>query len=136
MPTTQRMPPLASAARRFFDKADTHMTDSQQPYTRMRKQATEYAKLYIRFARLTMAEKVTVFLTAASVALGAFLFSVIFVFFMSIAVAHWLATSIGLAWAYALISFVFLVLIALLFIFRKPLIMNPISRFISKLFLS
>lgn len=102
----------------------------------MRKQATDYARLYLRYARLTMAEKVTVFLTAGAIAVAAFVFAVVFIFFMSLAVAHWLAPYIGVAWGYACISFMYLILIAILFIFRKQFIMNPIARFISKLFLS
>ncbi|MDE6264757.1 MAG: phage holin family protein [Paramuribaculum sp.] len=112
------------------------MTDSSNQYSHIRKQFSEYARLYIRFARLTLAEKVTVFLTAGSIAVAAFIFAVIFIFFMSIAAANWLAPYIGLGWGYACISFMYLILIALLFIFRKPFIMNPIARFISKLFLS
>lgn len=102
----------------------------------MRRQLTDYAKLYVRYARLTLAEKVTVFLTAAAVAIAAFVFTVIFIFYMSLALAWWISPHIGIAWAYALISFAYLLLIAVLLIFRKPLIMNPISRFISRLILS
>ncbi|MCI9606686.1 MAG: phage holin family protein [Muribaculaceae bacterium] len=112
------------------------MADTKQSYTNIRQQFGEFARLYIRYAKLTVAEKVTVFLTAAAVAVAAFVFSVIFIFYMSLAIAWWISPYIGIAWAYALISFVYLLLIALLFIFRKPLIMNPISRFISRLFLS
>lgn len=102
----------------------------------MRRQLTDYAKLYVRYARLTLAEKVTVFLTAAAVAIAAFVFTVIFIFYMSLALAWWISPYIGIVWAYALISFAYLLLIAVLLIFRKPLIMNPISRFISRLILS
>lgn len=112
------------------------MAETQNTYSRMRQQATDATRLYIRLARLTLAEKITVFLTAAAVAVGVFIFAVIFLFFLSIAVAHWLAPALGLAWSYALISFLFLIFIALLFIFRKAMIMNPISRFISRLLLS
>lgn len=112
------------------------MTDTQQPYSRMKQQLSGYAKLYLRFAKLTLAEKVTVFLTAAAVAIAAFVFSVIFIFYMSLAIAWWISPYIGIAWAYAIISFVYLLLIVLLLVFRKPLIMNPIARFISRLILS
>lgn len=83
-----------------------------------------------------MAEKVTVFLTAGAVTVAAFVLAVVFIFFISMAAAHWLAPYIGLGWGYACISFMYLILIAILFVFRKPFIMNPIARFISKLFLS
>ncbi|MDE6048199.1 MAG: phage holin family protein [Paramuribaculum sp.] len=112
------------------------MSDKSNQYSQIRNQFTDYAKLYIRYARLTMAEKVTVFLTAGAVAVAAFVLAVVFIFFISMAAAHWLAPYIGLGWGYASISFMYLILIAILFIFRKPFIMNPIARFISKLFLS
>lgn len=112
------------------------MADTQKSFSQIRAQVTDIAKLYLRLARLSLAEKVTVFLTAAVCAIGTFVLAVIFFFFLAFAIAHWLEPAIGIAWAYALISFVFLIMIVLLFVLRKPLIMNPISRFISRLFLS
>lgn len=112
------------------------MADNQYPYSRLWQQFTDYAKLNIEYARLTAAEKVTVLLTAAAVAIGAFVLGVIFFFFMSLAIAYWLSAVIPLAWAYALMSFVYLILIALLILLRKPLILNPVSKFVSRLFLS
>lgn len=112
------------------------MADNRQAYSQLWHEFRQFFSLNIEYAKLTAAEKVTVLLTAAAVAIGAFVLAIIFFFFLSLAVAHWISDGIGIAWAYSLVSFFYLLLIVLLFVLRKPLILNPVSRFVSRLFLS
>lgn len=109
---------------------------ADNPYKRLWHQLLDYLKLNIEYARLTAAERVTMFITAAAVAVSVFVLGMIFLFFMSLALAHWLSAVMSLAWAYALMSFVYLLMLGLLVIFRKPLIITPVARFVSRLFLS
>lgn len=111
-------------------------TENENTYSRLWQTVRRYISLNVEYARLTVAEKVTVLLTAAAVAIGAFVLGIIFFFFLSIAVVHWVADIIPLAWAYAAMSFVYLLLVGLLFLLRKPLILDPVSRFVTRLFLS
>lgn len=112
------------------------MPETERSYTRLWHQILGYTKLNIEYARLTAAEKVSLLLTAAAVATGVFVLGVICFFFLSIALATWLSEIIPLALAYALMGIFFLILMILVIVFRKPLILNPVTRFISRLFLS
>ncbi len=58
----------------------------------------------LEYAKLTAAEKLTMLITGLAVAAGAFVLGIIFLFFLTIAIAHWIAPSIGLGWAYALMG--------------------------------
>lgn len=106
------------------------------PYKQLWDQLKTFVSLNISNARLTAAEKITVLLTAAAVSIAAFVICVIICFFLSVALAHWLAGYISIAWAYVLLSALYLIILLVIFFFRKPLIMNPVARFISRLFLS
>ncbi len=112
------------------------MADNSHVYEHLWQEFQKFFRLNIEYAKLTAAEKVTMLLTAAAVSIGAFMLGIIFFFFLSLAIAHWLSEAISLAWAYACMSFFYLLLIVLLFLLRKPLILNPVSRFVSRLFLS
>lgn len=108
---------------------------NENPYTKLWDELKDYLKINVEYAKLTAAEKISVFLTAAAVALGIFFLAIIFFFFLSLALVNWLAISIGLAWSYAIMSAFYLLLIGVLIVFRKPLIMNPVAKFVSKLLL-
>ena len=106
----------------------------ENSYSNLWIQIKKYLKLNIEYARLTASEKLTVFLATAVIALGIALFGIIFVFFLSLAVVNWLAPAIGFALSYVIMSGFYLLLIVLLYIFRRELIFNPVAKFISKLF--
>jgi hypothetical protein len=53
--------------------------------------------------------------------------------FISIGVGHLLATTIAPQLAYIYIALFYIVLLAILFAFRKALFLNPISRFVTRL---
>lgn len=111
------------------------MNDKENNYTRLWQQAKAYFETGLEYAKLTAAEKLTMLITGLAVAAGAFVLGIIFLFFLTIAIAQWIAPSIGLGWAYALMGVFYLLLIVLLVVLCKPLIMNPVARFISRLFL-
>lgn len=111
------------------------MKESGNNYTRLWQQAKDYFGNGLEYAKLTAAEKLTMLITGLTVAAGAFVLGMIFLFFLTIAIAQWIAPSIGLGWAYALMSVFYLVLVALLVVLCKPLIMNPVARFISRIIL-
>ncbi|MCH5319965.1 MAG: phage holin family protein [Paramuribaculum sp.] len=108
---------------------------NENSYSRLWQELQSYLKINVEYAKLTAAEKLAVFISAAAVSLVIFFLAIIFIFFISLAVVNWLAVSIGLAWSYAIMGGLYLVLMALLLIFRKTLIMNPVAKFISKLIL-
>lgn len=91
-------------------------------------------KLNVDYARLTAAEKMTMLLTTVSFAMLAFVLISLFMFFLSIAIVRCIATGVGMIWAYFIMCGFYIVLLGVVIAFRKQLIVNPIARFVSRLF--
>lgn len=94
-----------------------------------------YLDLNIEYAKLTGAEKTTLLLTAVATAAIVGVLGILIFFFISIACVHWLADVISLALAYTIMSGVYVLLLVLFIVFRRQLLLNPVARFISRLFL-
>ena len=97
-------------------------------------EAKDYIRLNLDYAKLTTAEKLTMLLVAVSLCLIGFVLVSLIVFFLSMAVVRWIAQATGITWAYFIMSGFYLLVLVLAFALRKTLIVNPISRFVSKLF--
>lgn len=91
-------------------------------------------KLNVDYAKLTAAEKMTMLLTTITFALLAFVLISLIMFFLSIAIVRCIATGVGIIWAYFIMCGFYVVLLGVVFAFRKQLIINPIARFVSRLF--
>lgn len=91
-------------------------------------------KLNVDYAKFTAAEKLTMLLTMVSFALIAFALISLFMFFLSIAIVRWMATGVGMVWAYFIMCAFYVILLGVVVVFRKRLIVNPIARFVSRLF--
>ncbi len=109
--------------------------DSQNSVTRIWGLLKDFLDNKLEYARLSGAEKTTVMLSGIALVLAVFMFALFFVFFLSLALSQWIASAIGEGWSYLIISGIYAALIALLILFRKPLIQDPIARFVSKIFL-
>ncbi|MBD5308064.1 MAG: phage holin family protein [Paramuribaculum sp.] len=114
------------------------MTEEQpsgNAYQRLATQIKQYVNLSIENARLGVAEKMSVLLSTIAIALIAFALITIAVLFFTIAMAHLLAEIMPLIWAYGAMCCLNLLVLILILLFRKPLIINPIARLVSKLLL-
>lgn len=94
------------------------------------------AKLYTINARLDLAEKITSILSGAAIALICIFLILLCMTFVSIGAVCWLKTVISPVAAYFIISGIYLAVIAILILFRRGIILNPIARFISKIILT
>lgn len=110
------------------------MSETSNRYQVLWSELKETFKLNVDYARLTMAEKLTVLLTTITFVSIAFVLVGIIVFFLSLAIVRCIAVGVGMIWAYIIVSAFYLLMLALLLAFRKQLIINPISRFVSRLF--
>ncbi len=110
------------------------MSDNNNQFQVLWAEMKETFKLNIDYARLTMAEKLTVLLTTVTFALIAFVLVAIVMFFLSLAIVRCIAEGVGMIWAYFIVCGFYLILLAVILAFRKQLIINPISRFVSRLF--
>lgn len=92
------------------------------------------ASLHFDYARLTAAEKMTVLLSTIAFYSMVVIVGTLVLIFVSIGVGHMLASTIARVPAYLYVAAFYLVLFILLFVLRKKLFIDPIARFISKLF--
>lgn len=98
--------------------------------------AVRYIKLEIDYYKLTGAEKFSILASAMIVGMIVLVLGAFMTLLMSFALAAWFSTFMPEALAYLASSGAFLMLAVLVFLFRKQLITNPISKFITKLFFS
>ena len=96
--------------------------------------AKKYCSLQFNYAKLTFAEKLVVLLSGIAIAAICFMLASFMILLLSFALVDMLKTVVSPIWAYIIVSAIFVLMIAIIIIFRRSLIVNPISRFISKLF--
>ena len=94
-----------------------------------------YLGLQSEYVKLDVIDKVVRFLTVTSLAILFFMFVIAILMFFSFAIACWLATWIGMAKAFLIVSGIHLILLFLFIIFRKEWIEKPLVRFFVSLFL-
>lgn len=96
----------------------------------------KYVTLQVDYTKYTVTEKMVVLLSATATALilGALGFGVLF--YLSIALADYLVEVLNCQWgAHAIVAGIYALLLVFVVIMRKPMIVDPIARFLSKLFL-
>lgn len=96
-------------------------------------QSINWAKLELEYIKLTVAEKLIVLVSMLLlVTLVVLMFIPVMLMFM-FALAQVFINMMPVALAYVTVAGIFIVLLLLLFLLRKPLIFNPMAKFISKL---
>ncbi len=95
-----------------------------------------YFLLHIDYARLTAAEKISVILGMSFLFLIVLVLSVGGGIYLSFALVYLLEPLLGITASYALVGVLFLLLAGTTILFRKQLILNPITRFISRVLLN
>lgn len=106
-------------------------------YKRTWDEVKRYLSMQVDYAKLTATEKLTVLLSAIAVIAVVLILGTGVLFYLSFAFVQMLAIWLGDAlWAYLVMSGIFAVVLALVFIFRNKWIIDPVARFLSKLFLS
>lgn len=89
-------------------------------------------KLYIHSGKLTLTEVLTQIMAAIVIAAVCLLFVIIALAFVSYGVIDALSQSMPVVWAYLIVGGFYMLLIALMIVFKRTLIINPIARFLSK----
>jgi len=114
------------------------MSDNQQP-TSAQALVDSFRRLVtlkLDYARLTLAEKLSILLSTVAFYSLVVAFGTIVLIFLSIGVGHLLASTVAREAAYLYVAAFYLVLFILLFVFRKKIFVDTITRFISKLFVN
>lgn len=91
--------------------------------------------LQLDYARLTATEKLTVILSTVAIYALVVIFSTLSLVFLTLGVGHLLATTIAPHFAYLIVAGFYVLVLIVLLLFRKQIFINPISRFLSRLFL-
>lgn len=95
-------------------------------------QSIDWAKLEVEYIKLTAAEKLIVLMSTMIIALGMLLLLlpviIMFLFALEGVFEMWMPEPL----AFLAVGGVLLVILILVFLLRKPLIINPVSRFITK----
>lgn len=105
-------------------------------FDRIPKPLRRLVSLYIEDARLAVTQRLTIVLSSLIVGLIVTLLLVAAIIFISIACAFELRQVMSPALAYAVVALFYVFILCVVIIFRKALIINPISRLLSKSILS
>ncbi len=97
----------------------------------------KYLTLQIDYVKLTAIEKLTILLAAMTFVGVVIVLLACAFFFLTVAFVEWLDTVINCTWAANLITCgIVLFLLLMIVCLKKVLIINPVTKFVTKLFLN
>ena len=109
---------------------------AENKYEELWAELKKYLTLQIDYAKLTTVEKLVVLLSAIAMVAVILILGACVLFYLSFAVVFMLSDAIGSTWgAYLIVSGIFLVLMLVVYALRQKLILDPVSRFLTRLFL-
>jgi hypothetical protein len=116
------------------------MPKSQEPvenFQQLYNDIKKYVELQSEYVKIEFVEKMTILLSTLLLVSLIIVLAVFVLFYLFFSLAYTLESLVGgMAVSFCIISAIYLVLIGLLLIFRKQFIINPLVRFLSKLFLT
>ena len=98
-------------------------------------QGHNWLKLEIEYAKLTVAEKVTILMSVLIIGAVCLLMGMVVLILFAFALVELFKMMMVPALAYLSVGGIICLLIVLLYVFRKPILLNPIARFITRLFI-
>lgn len=96
-------------------------------------QSKTWVKLEIEYAKLTLAEKFTMLMSALIIGAVCLLLGMVVLILLSISLAQLFCMIMHPALAYLSAAGVIVLLVVLVIIFKRPLLLTPISKFITRL---
>jgi hypothetical protein len=113
-------------------ETNTPQDNFEQLYTDLK----DYVKLQTEYMKVEFVEKLTILLSAFIIISLVIALAFGGMFYLFFSLAYFLESMVGsLGIAFSLIAGLYLILILILIIFRNALVVNPIVRFLSNLFL-
>lgn len=97
-------------------------------------QSKTWLKLEMEYMKLTAAEKITMLLGALIIGFVALLLSMVVLIMLALALAEVFKLLMSPGLAYLATAGAICLLLGIFFFLRKPLLMNPIARLITKIF--
>lgn len=96
----------------------------------------DYVELQKDYLKLDVIDKAVKLLTAASLFVVAFLFLLAIMLYISFAAIYWMAPQTGTAEAFAIMGGIYVLLLILVFIFKRRLIERPLVKCFANILLS
>lgn len=95
------------------------------------------AKVELEYSKLTLSEKLSLLLSRGIIVLVMIIFAACALFLLEWGLTHWLIQLTDSLWIGVLVSLaVLMVILVVLFGYRKQLVINPVTRFVTKLLLN
>lgn len=94
-----------------------------------------YLTLNIENMRLSLTERLTLLFGMIGFSLLALILCTIGFVFVTAAIAHFLSQHIAVQWVYLIVAGIYFGITALVFVFRRAVIYDPICRFLSRIIL-
>lgn len=98
-------------------------------------QGHNWLKLEIEYAKLTVAEKVTILMSVLIIGAICLLMGMVVLILLAFSLVELFKMMMVPALAYLSVGGIICLLIVLLYVFRKPILLNPIARFVTRLFI-
>lgn len=113
------------------------MADTENPRSsRLIDRLKAYLTLNVESIKLTIADKVILLLSTILTVIVSLIIGGIAVMFITVAIAHVLSLWLPVWASYAIMAGVNILMLLVLLVFRRALILNPLSRVITKIILS
>ena len=110
---------------------------SNETLAQLFEECKKYILLQKEYMRLELVEKLTVLSSTCIMVVIAIILGMMALFYLSFSVAYILAPHVGgLTVSFAIITAFLLLLLAVVYVFRKQLIVRPLVRFMANLFMS
>jgi hypothetical protein len=111
------------------------MAEQKNEFIQSWRQLKELWRLYIENIKLLSIEKMTILLSYGVMGALLIFFGAFALLFISVAIVLVLAQVIPLMWCFLIMGGIYLLLGVVMFLSRRSLFLDPIARFLSKLFL-
>ena len=99
-------------------------------------QSANWIKLEVEYAKMTVAEKFTVLMTTLIIGAVCFLLAFAVLMLLTLAGVELFKLILSPVLSYCAMAGVVCVLLIIFYLCRKPLLLNPIAKFITRLFFS
>lgn len=98
-------------------------------------QSKNWVKLEVEYAKLTLAEKFTILLSTMIIGVVCLLFGMVALILLSLSLAQLFMLFMAPALAYLSVAGVIVLILVTVYLLRKPLLLNPIAKYLTKLIL-
>lgn len=107
---------------------------TENGFRQMWTQGKDFLSLKYRYAKLTMVEKLSVTVSMILILMIVAFLGTVCIYLMSVAAITYLCYLIGPVWGYMAMGGFYMLLAIVVVVFRKSLVINPVTRFVTRCF--